>query len=159
MLKNIPGRQVVVVSLFVTALGLFALSLFVPFAYASTVAIQSLSPSNTVSVGTTVQFDAIASGFNSPTYTVSDSLGGSSITNSNINSAGHFSWAPISNDVGTHNITINISDSSGDNESLQEQIIVNSTNSSSLKGGTKFTHTSISGLSISTVTPFIFLKY
>ena len=132
MLKNIPGRQVVVVSLFVTALGLFALSLFVPFAYASTVAIQSLSPSNTVSVGTTVQFDAIASGFNSPTYTVSDSLGGSSITNSNINSAGHFSWAPISNDVGTHNITINISDSSGDNESLQEQIIVNSTNSSSV---------------------------
>jgi hypothetical protein len=106
------------------ALGLFTLPF--AFAYASTsVSIQSLSPGNSVVLGNTVSFSVAASGFTSPTYSVSDSFSNSSASNNNINSSGVFSWMPSSNDVGTHTFTITVSDSTGNSTSLQEQIIVN----------------------------------
>jgi len=42
----------------------------------------------------TLSFSVSASGFNNPTYSVSDSFGGSSVSNNNINAYGNFSWTP-----------------------------------------------------------------
>lgn len=75
--------------------------------------LQSLSPGNTVSFGQTVTFTAMPSGFSASAYTLSDSLTGSSVRNSNINSVGGFSWTPSSADAGLHSITVTASDSSG----------------------------------------------
>jgi Flp pilus assembly protein TadG len=75
--------------------------------------IQGLSPGNTVVVGNPVTFTVAASGFTNPVFTAQDSFSGSSASNSNLNSGGYFSWTPNSNDVGTHNFTIYVNDSSG----------------------------------------------
>ena len=89
-----------------------------------TVVVQSLSPSNVVSVGQNVTFNAVASGFSNPSYTLSDSFSGTTLSNSNINSSGNFSWTPNSNDVGTHTIIVYVTDSSGHSASLSEQLVV-----------------------------------
>ncbi len=93
--------------------------------HASTLVVQSLSPSTTVSPGTAVQFDVVVSGITSPTYSMVDSLAGSSLSNGNINSSGHFSWTPVGADAGVHNITITVSDPSGITVSLVQQLTVN----------------------------------
>ena len=108
-------------------IGLGLLAVPMAFAYASTsVSIQSLSPSTNISVGTNVSFTVAASGFTNPTFAVSDSASGStSIGSGNINSSGNFSWTPNGNDVGTHNLTISVSDSAGDaTTSVEETIVV-----------------------------------
>jgi len=113
-----------------TVLGMCAMPL--AFAYASTsVSIQSVSPGTTVLAGNTLSFSVNASGFNNPTYSVSDSFGGSSVSNNNINAYGTFSWTPSTSDAGTHNLTITVSDSSGNSTSLVEQITVTTTQTSS----------------------------
>lgn len=100
----------------------------VPFAaaYAQTVSvsIQNLSPGTTLSAGTTATFNVIAAGFNNPSYSLSDSLSGSSVNASNIGSNGVFTWTPTSNDQGTHNITVSISDTSGHVASVAVQLTV-----------------------------------
>ncbi len=91
---------------------------------APTVSIQSLSPSSAVSVGQTVSFLAVVSGLANPTYSVSDSLNGSTVSTGNINSSGNFSWTPTSQDAGTHTLTITARDASGNSVSAQEQLTV-----------------------------------
>ena len=93
---------------------------------APSVSIQSLSPSTSVTVGQAVSFTVVASGFSGPTYSVIDSLNGSTVSNSNVNSSGVFSWVPASQDSGTHTITITVRDSSGHTASVQEQLSVGS---------------------------------
>ena len=73
---------------------ILGLALFALPALASasvSVSIGNLS-STQVPVGTAVSFVVSASGFSSPTYAVSDSFGGSSAGNGDINSNGNFSW-------------------------------------------------------------------
>ena len=81
---------------------LFCLAAFPALALAQSVSvsIQNLTPGSTVSVGTTVSFDVIAAGFTTPTYTLSDSLSGSTVVSPDLNSAGHFVWTPQSADQG-----------------------------------------------------------
>ena len=75
--------------------------------------IQSLSPSASPNVGDTVTFTAVPTGFSPESYTVTDSLYGSSITNANISSSGVFNWTPVTSDEGTHTITVTGTDSAG----------------------------------------------
>jgi len=95
----------------------------------ATFVIQSLSPGSTVVAGNPVTFTAYASGFTSPAYTISDSFGGSTVSNAAINSSsGYFNWTPTTNDIGTHTITIWATDSSGHSASITQQIVVQSPN-------------------------------
>lgn len=119
------------------------------FAYASvSISIQSLTPSTTIQVGTTLSFIVSTSDFSSPSYVVSDSLSGSSVSNSNIDSNGNFSWTPASSDVGSHDITVTVSDSSGNTAATDEKIIVNAAASSD-----QTTTSSGSGLTIVNLSP------
>ena len=114
------------------AMALFMLFWPFAFAYADvSVSIQSLTPGTSISAGTNVSFTVSVSGLSSPTYTVSDSFGGSSVSNSNINSSGNFSWTPNSSDVGTHVLNIQIQDSASSIATgIQEQITVNAASAS-----------------------------
>lgn len=116
----------------VLGLGLFA----VPFAFAYadvSASIQSLSPSTNVQVGTPVSFSIAASGFSGPTYSITDSFSGSSVTSGNLDGNGNFSWTPTANDVGNHILTVSVQDSSGDSATVQEQIFVSNSASLSIQ--------------------------
>jgi peptidoglycan hydrolase-like protein with peptidoglycan-binding domain len=91
-------------------------------------AIQGLSPGTTVIVGQPVTFTVAASGFSTPVFSLSDSFGGSTVSNSAINSAGYFSWTPGTSDLGTHNITIYVNDSSGHTGNVTLSLTVNTPN-------------------------------
>lgn len=101
------------------------ISLMPALAYASTsVSVGSLSPGTTVAVGTSLSFVVSTSGFTSPVFSVNDSFSGSSASTNDIDSNGYFVWTPTSNDIGTHTVTVNISDSAGDSSAVQEVITV-----------------------------------
>lgn len=78
----------------------------------SPVSVVNLSPGSSISPTTdTVSFSVSAAGFYNPTYSVSDSFYGtygSSISYSNINSDGNFSWTPRVSDVGVHNLAVTV---------------------------------------------------
>ncbi len=94
-----------------------------------TVSVQSLSPGASVILGQTVSFTAATSNFTNPSYSLSDSFYNSSVTNSNINTGGGFSWSPLAQDVGTHTITITATDSLGHAASTNQTITVASSQS------------------------------
>ena len=102
--------------------------LILPFSFVladTSASVQSLSPGATDKIGNEVTFDIVSSGFNGfVSYNVTDSLSGSSVSNGNINSNGVFTWIPTSSDVGTHNLTVSLSDQSGNTASVSEQLIV-----------------------------------
>jgi len=77
---------------------------------APTLTIQSLLPGTSVGVGGAVTFTALQTGMTSPTYAVSDNFIRSTISNTNINGSGQFSWTPTSNETGTHNLFIIVTD-------------------------------------------------
>jgi peptidoglycan hydrolase-like protein with peptidoglycan-binding domain len=89
-----------------------------------TISIQSLSPSSTVNVGQTVFFATLATSFTNPIYSVSDSAVSSSLSASNINSSGNFSWTPENQDVGNHTLTVTATDSLGDTANITQPITV-----------------------------------
>ena len=116
------------------ALGIGMFYMPLAFAYADTsISIQSLSPSTNVSVGTAVTFTISNSGFSNPTYALTDSASGSTASSGDINSAGTFSWTPGSSDVGTHTLTITVSDSAGDTATTQETLNVSAAPSLSIQ--------------------------
>ncbi|HVZ75738.1 MAG TPA: peptidoglycan-binding protein [Candidatus Paceibacterota bacterium] len=107
------------------AVALGAVLLFAPPAYASvSLSVGSLSPSTNISAGTNVSFTVNASGFSGPTYSLTDSFSGATDSSANINSSGNFSWTPTTAEIGTHNITVTVSDSSGNTATTVEQITV-----------------------------------
>ena len=116
-----------------SVLSLLGISAIPALAYASTsVSVGSLSPGTSVPAGTSLSFTVSTSGFTSPVFAVSDSFSNSSANTNDIDSNGHFIWTPTSSDVGTHTITINITDSVGDSSAVQEVITVsNATTSTS----------------------------
>lgn len=90
-----------------------------------TLTLQAPQPSATIAVGSGVTFMTTASGFTNPTYSLSDSFGGGTVSNSNISSSGYFSWNPAASDVGDHAITVTVGDASGHSVTAVQTITVN----------------------------------
>jgi len=118
-------------------------------AYADgTASVAGLYPAAEVPIGATVTFSIITSGFTNPTYYLVDSFPGG-VTSTNINSSGDFSWTPNTDDVGTHGLTITVSDPQGDSASVSQQIIVDGAASVSIQS-------LVPGTSVSIGTPITF---
>ena len=77
------------------------------------VVLSAPSPNNNVAPGTPVSLTAYAYGFSNPVFSVTDSLNGTSVSNSLINSSGMFSWTPTANDAGNHTLTFIATDQYG----------------------------------------------
>lgn len=99
----------------------FADTVFTPAAASAWVG--ALSPASTVGVGTTVTFSVVTAGFTNPTYQAVDSFGGG-VSDVNLNLNGDFSWTPNNSDLGTHTITITVSDLQGDKATASQTITV-----------------------------------
>jgi hypothetical protein len=80
---------------------------------ARTISLSTVTPNTTVGVGVAVAFNITSDDGVRLTYTVSDSLAGSTISNSNISIVGALSWTPQTTDIGTHNLIITTTDMSG----------------------------------------------
>ena len=65
---------------------------------------------------------------------VSFGLNGSTMTASDINSNGNFSWTPQSQDAGSHTITVDVTDSQGHSQSASETVTIVSTPTTSIGG-------------------------
>ncbi|MGC9602200.1 MAG: hypothetical protein ABSE76_00435 [Minisyncoccia bacterium] len=98
----------------------------------STASIAGLYPAAEVPTGAKVTFSIITSGFTNPTYYLVDSFPGG-VTSTNVDSSGNFSWTPNKDDVGTHGLTITVSDAQGDSATVSQQIIVDGTASVSIQ--------------------------
>ncbi|MDB5188298.1 MAG: sleB [Candidatus Kaiserbacteria bacterium] len=94
----------------------------------SNVTLQNISPATGATVGNPVTFSINAQGFSNPLFSISDSALGTSITNNNITSSGNFSWTPSTADVGTHNLTLVVNDSTGKTGTVSVSIPVMSAN-------------------------------
>ncbi|HEY5383262.1 MAG TPA: hypothetical protein VIJ88_01770 [Candidatus Paceibacterota bacterium] len=89
----------------------------------ATASILGLYPAAEVPAGTPVSFTIGTSGFTNPSYWLVDSFPGGVISK-NIDSSGNFLWTPNKDDVGTHGLTITVSDTAGDSASVSQQIVV-----------------------------------
>jgi hypothetical protein len=104
-------------------IGLFiALCTPLAYAHAASLTISSASPGDTVSVNTTVTFSVTPTGFNAPTYTISDDQG--AYLTPYLNAFGNFLWTPVEHDVATHVLTISATDSGGNSASVSKTITV-----------------------------------
>lgn len=104
---------------------LIALLYPISFVYAGSITITDISPSTSISANVPVSLQLNASDFASnPLFTLSDSLPGSTLSNSNINTSGRFSWTPNPLDIGTHEIVFTAKDSYGNKNSATQIITV-----------------------------------
>lgn len=99
----------------ISIIAAFALIALFPIskADARTISLSTITPNTTIGVGVAVAFNITSDDGVRLTYTVSDSLAGSTISNSNISIVGAFSWTPQTTDIGTHNLVITTTDMSG----------------------------------------------
>ncbi|MES2203265.1 MAG: peptidoglycan-binding protein [Patescibacteria group bacterium] len=86
--------------------------------------LQSISPASPISVGQTFSFTSGANGFSSPTFTVSDSFSGGTVSAANLSNTGSFSWTPQIQDAGAHTITVTATDGSGHTATASTQVTV-----------------------------------
>jgi peptidoglycan hydrolase-like protein with peptidoglycan-binding domain len=112
--------------------------------------ISSLSGTN-ASVGERISFGTVSNGLTNPSYTLIDSFNGSTISNSDINSAGQFSWTPAGSDAGTHTIEIIGTDTSGHSASLNLQVVVDA--SSAVETSADTSETTPAPITIASSTP------
>ncbi len=108
------------------AVGIFgSIILFVPLAFASTsLSVQLVSPGASVFANSKITFTITGSGFLPQAYKISDSFPNSTVSVNNISGSGNFSWVPVVSDIGTHVLSINATDYSGDAASTTETITV-----------------------------------
>ena len=86
------------------------------------ISLSAPSPSAVIAIDSRATFQVSVYGFINPSFGVSDSLAGTTVSTSSINSSGTFSWIPTAADVGTHVITVTATDSSGHSASAQVTI-------------------------------------
>lgn len=91
---------------------------------ARTITISTVTPNTTVAVGTGVSFNITTDDYVRLAYTITDTLAGSTISNSSINTAGTFSWTPLETDIGTHNLTITVTDPNGTKSTYYKTLTV-----------------------------------
>ena len=110
----------------VLLLPIFLLAVFIsPIrAEARMIVISTVTPNTTIPVGTGVSFNVTSEDYVRLTYTINDSLAGSTISNSLINTSGTFSWTPQETDIGTHNLTITTTDPYGSKSTLYQTLTV-----------------------------------
>lgn len=102
---------------------ILSLSLIPAFTYAADVTIENIIPSTDVTAGTEVSFKLTTYAL-SPKYILNDSLPGSTVSNSNINAYGRFSWIPSQLDTGTHSINFTVIDTFGNRSNVVQTITV-----------------------------------
>lgn len=130
--------------------------LFVAFAfigfplstYAASISIVSLSPGTSVLPKKLVTFKLFPVGFSSAIYQITDSFGATSVTSSNIDGGGNFTWVPVVSDVGTHTFTITARDNDGNVANITQAITVLPAPSVSIQ--------SVSATQVMPGTPFTF---
>ena len=126
------------------------------FAQAASLSIQSLSPGSSVAIGNELTFSLVPSTFSAaPTYSVSDTFSGGTVTSSDVNSSGVFVWIPTQRDAGVHTITVTATDSTGETASTNVQISVSggapSLSIQSISPGTAVTQGSTLTLTLSPI--------
>ena len=74
--------------------------------------------------GSPVSFQVTATGFVNPAYSIIDSFYGGTLTNGKLNASGAFSWVPTMNDIGTHKVTVFVSDAYGHYVEIAQDFVV-----------------------------------
>lgn len=116
---------------------------------ASPISIQEISPGTSIFANKTLSLLVAAPGFSNPSFSVSDSFYGSSLSTYNISQYGTLTWTPTQNDVGVHNLTIYVTTPNGRTDSISQTITVNgmsvkNVSASSLPVGTPFSFNIVS---------------
>ena len=88
------------------------------------ISLENLSPGTTAYAHEPVTFSVHAPGFVTPTYLVSDTYAGTTVTESDIDGNGNFSWTPALNEQGAHKLTITVRDSYGRFATMTETVTV-----------------------------------
>ncbi len=87
--------------------------------------IQGLSPGTNILPSKNFSLTLVASGYNNPTFSVSDSFYNSTASSYNIDNSGVFSWQPTTRDIGVHNFGFRVTTSSGRNDVVYQTVTVN----------------------------------
>lgn len=94
----------------------------------NSVILKDLSPGPVIAVRKPITFSLTAPGFITPQYSVYDSSYGSSISSRLVDSTGKFSWIPTTDDLGSHRLTIGVTDVYGHNaQTIQNITVINPT--------------------------------
>ena len=86
--------------------------------------ITGLSPGSAIAATRPITFTVVTPGFTAPSYAIYDSVIGSSVNSSLINSSGVFTWAPTIDDLGAHTLTVVASDIYGHTAQVNQNITV-----------------------------------
>jgi hypothetical protein len=82
------------------------------------------SPSS-VYPGKGVSFSIATPGYSVPSFYVTNSFVGATVSSQNIDAFGNFNWTPTQNDVGQHNLTIRVRGANNREETIFQTITVN----------------------------------
>jgi hypothetical protein len=88
------------------------------------VSLQSVSTTGNVMPGSPYSFTISAVGFTNPSYSVSDSFGGSSASSVVVGVSGNFLWTPDIAQSGEHTITVYVYDALGHSASVSQTVQV-----------------------------------
>ena len=96
---------------------------------ASGLSIVGLTPGAGIFPDNTISFGVSAPGYSNPSFTITDSFSGgygaSSVSSSNIDSNGNFSWKPTTKDVGLHNLAISVRSTNNRHDTVYISLTVN----------------------------------
>ncbi len=98
----------------------------------ATATISNITPGTSLNVNQTINFSVKVSGFTNPSYTVSDPTSWTTLRASNINSSGNFGWTVKTEDLGSHTLTVTVTDSLG-NKATANIVITVGTASASIQ--------------------------
>ncbi len=119
MYYTVDMKRSILIFSFIT---LFFIS--VNFTHASGISLGIINPNWNVPFGTSIYFKINTPELFNTYYTLSDTFPQSTLSNSNINTRGEFTWTPSLQDIGTHTITIRVGDPYGRTETITQTLII-----------------------------------